>query len=71
MSERIKQTFINMNICVVFFKKICKYWIRFLIYFLLIFVLQEVLNNETTYSNGESQVFFKISNNVELGFSFQ
>ncbi len=27
--------------------------------FLVIFVLQEVLNNETTYSNGESHFFSK------------
>jgi len=43
---------------VLFFKKINKYWMHFLI-FLVIFVLQEMLNNETTYSNGESQLFSK------------
>jgi hypothetical protein len=45
-----------------FFKKICKYWIQFF-FFLVIFVLQKTLNNETTYSNGESQLVFKVSIN--------
>jgi len=34
------------------------------IFFLVIFILQEMLNNETTYFNGENQLFFKISINA-------
>jgi hypothetical protein len=33
-------------------------------FFKIIFILQEMLNNKTTYSNGESQLSFKFSINV-------
>jgi len=44
-----------------------------MIFFFLkvIFVLQKMLNKETTYCNCECQLCFKISINVESNFSFQ
>jgi len=35
-----------------------------MIFLKIIFILQEVLNNEITYSNGESQLSFKMSINA-------
>ncbi len=61
-SDQIKQNLIDRVIRVVF-KCFYKYWIQSLICCLIIFVLQKMFNNETTYFNGEYKLYYPLMHN--------